>query len=74
MPKEILFFRLLEGQIKRFQTLTKALGILNATARVAPDLLKAMVILSDTTVRRSAVDPNDLKPYWESDIRPYFSR
>ena len=28
----------------------------NATARVAPDLLKALVIKSDTTVKRSAVD------------------
>ena len=34
-------------------------------ARVAPDLLKALAILSDTTVRRSAVDRQDLKPYWK---------
>ena len=31
-------------------------AISSATARVAPDLLKALAILSDTTVRRSAVD------------------
>ena len=36
-----------------------------STARVAPDLLKALAILSDTTVRRSPVDREDLKPYWD---------
>ena len=30
--------------------------------RVAPDLIKALTILSDTTARRSAVDREDLKP------------
>ena len=49
------------------QTLSKALGILSTTARVAPDLLKALAILSDTTVRRSAVDQEDIKPYWKSE-------
>ena len=39
----------------------------SATARVAPDLLKALAILSDATVRRSAVDREDLKPYWKSE-------
>ena len=48
----------------------KALDISSATARVAPDLLKALAILSDTTVRRSAVDREDLKPYWKSKKRP----
>ena len=33
-----------------------ALDISRATARVAQDLLKALAILSDTTVKRSAVD------------------
>ena len=42
----------------------------SATARVAPDLLKALAILSDTTVRRSAVDWEDLKPHWKSEKRP----
>ena len=41
--------------------------ISSATAHVAPDLLKAQSILSDTTVRRSAVDREDLKPYWKSE-------
>ena len=35
--------------------------ISSAAARVAPDLLKALKILSETTVRRSAVDREDLK-------------
>ena len=41
----------------------KALDISSATARVAPDLLKALPILSDKNVRRSAVDQEDLIPY-----------
>ena len=48
------------------QTLSKALDISSAAARVAPDLWKALVVLSKTTVRRSAVDREDLKPYWKS--------
>ena len=44
-----------------------ALDISSATVQVAPDLLKTLAILSDTTIRRSAVDHEDLKPYlkWE---------
>ena len=38
------------------QTLSKALDITSATARVVQNLLKALALLSDTTVRRSAVD------------------
>ena len=56
------------------QTLSKALDMLSTTARVAPDLLTAVAILSDTTVSRSAVDQEDLKPYWKSEKRPDFSR
>ena len=56
------------------QTLSKALDISSATARVAPDLLKALAILSDTIVRRSAVDWEDLKPYSKSEKRPHFSK
>ena len=53
----------------------KSLGyISSATARVAPKLLKILAILSDTTVRRSPVDWEDLKPYWKSEKRPHFSR
>ena len=53
----------------------KALGISSATARVALDVLKAIItILSDKTVRRSAVDREDLKPYWKLEKMPYFSR
>ena len=53
--------------------LSKALDISRATARVAQNLLKALAILSDTTVRRSAVDREDLKPYWKSEKKPHFS-
>ena len=41
----------------------KSLGYISATVWVAPDLFKGLVILSDTTVRGSAVDQEDLKPY-----------
>ena len=50
------------------------MDVSSATARVAPDLLEAQAILSDTTVRGSAVDQEDLKPYWKSENRPHFSR
>ena len=54
--------------------LSKALDISSAATQVAPDALKALAILSDTTVRRSTVDQEDLKPYWKSEKRPHFSR
>ena len=38
----------------------KALDVSSATAPVAPELLKSLAILSDTTVRRSTVDREDL--------------
>ena len=47
--------------------MSKDLDIWSVTARVAPDLLKAQVILSDTAFRRSAVDREDLKSYWKSE-------
>ena len=37
-------------------------------------LSKTLAVLSDTTARRSAVNEEDLKPYWKSEKRPYFSR
>ena len=46
---------------------------LNATAQVARDLLKSLVILSDSTFRRSAVDQENLKPHWKSEKIPHFS-
>ena len=44
------------------------MDISSTTARIVPDLLKALAILSDLTVR-SAVDREDLKPYWKSEKR-----
>ena len=47
--------------------MSKALDIISsAKAQVAPDILKALAILSDVTVR-SAVDREDLKTYWKSE-------
>ena len=36
-----------------------------ATDQLAPELLQTLTILSDIIVRRSAVDQEDLKPYWK---------
>ena len=47
------------------QTLSKALYISSTTVQVAPDLLKALGILSDTTAGRSAAGLEDLKWYWK---------
>ena len=55
------------------QTLSKALDIASATVQVAPHQLKSLTILSDTTVRRFAVDQEDLKPYWKPEKRLHFS-
>ena len=43
----------------------KSLGLSSATVRIALDLLKTLAILSVTTVRRSAVDKEDLIPHWK---------
>ena len=47
----------------KMTSMLKALDVSIAIARVAPDLLKAPVVLSDTTVGRFATDREDLKPY-----------
>ena len=40
----------------KMTSMLKALDVSIAIARVAPDLLKAPVVLSDTTVGRFAID------------------
>ena len=52
----------------------QALDISSARAQVAPKLLKALAILTDTTIRRSAFDREDRKPNSKSEKRPHFSR
>ena len=52
--------------------LVKSLGCSIATPQVAPDVLKALAILSDTTVRRSVVDQEDLKLYRETKKKTTF--
>ena len=42
------------------KTVSKVLDISSATVRVAPLILKAIAILSDTTVSRSAVDLEEM--------------
>ena len=51
IPQDLILWRRLVCQ-----TLSKALDISSATASVTADLLKTLAILSDATVRRSAVD------------------
>ena len=46
----------------------------SATTQAAPDLLKALATLLDTTVRTLAVDREYLKLYWILDKIPHFSR
>ena len=53
---------------------TKALNISNTLTRVVPDLFHALAILSEKTVIRSTIDREDLKSYWKSEKRLYFSR
>ena len=45
------------------QTLPKGLDILSGTSRVAPDLLKTLSLILDTSVSISVVDREDLIPY-----------
>ena len=40
---------------------------ISATARAEPDILKVLAILSDLSVRRSAVHWEDLKPFSKSE-------
>ena len=54
------------------QTLSKALNISSTTAWVAPDLIKALAILSDTTVREFVGDRWDLELCWKSEKKVLF--
>ena len=56
------------------QTLLKPLDLSIVTPRVDADLLKALAILSVVTIKRSAVDWEDLKTNQRSEKRPHFSR
>ena len=60
-PKVVCYWDLCEEDQHVKPTLSKALDISSATARLAPYLLKALEILSNTTVRRSSVDGKDVK-------------
>ena len=60
------------GRREACQTLSKALDISSAIARVAPDLIKTLAILADTTVKKSSVEWEDMKQYWNLEKRPYF--
>ena len=48
-------------------TLSKSLDIISATAQVPPDLLNALKILLDTTIRGFAIEQGDLKPEKKSE-------
>ena len=48
--------------------MSRALDISTVIAGVALDLLKTLAILSNKTVIRSAVEQEDLKPYWKSEV------
>ena len=50
----------------------KSLGYIKCHSLSSPRTVKPLAILSDTTVRRSAVDREDLKPYWKSEKKATF--
>ena len=52
----------------------KNLGSIKCHSSSSPKPVNALGILSDTTVRQSAVDQQVLKPYWKSEKRTHFSR
>ena len=54
--------------------MSKALDTSSTKAQVAPKTLKALAILSNTTIKQSAVESEDLKPYWKLEKRSDFSR
>ena len=68
---------LYEGEVgggSNYANPVKTSGVSSTTASTtaaqqAPDLLKFYQILSDTTVRRTEVDQEDVKLYWKSDKR-----
>ena len=53
------------------QILSKASDISSTKAQASLEMLKA---LSNTKVRRSAADRENLKPYWKSEKRSHFSK
>ena len=50
----------------------KVLNISSAIGWADPNLVKALQVLLDTSGRRSAIDWEDLKPYWNLEKRPHF--
>ena len=58
--------------------LVRSLGYINPVKRLVyikcSKPVKNPSNSSDTTVRRSVVDQEDLKPYWKSEKRSHFSR
>ena len=54
--------------------LVKSLRCTKCYSLCSPRPIKTLAILSDTTVSGSAVDWEDLKPYWKSEICHIFSK
>lgn len=50
----------------------KSICLVQCYSSNSPNLLKAQATLSDTTARRSTVEPGDLKPCWISDKKTAF--
>ena len=46
----------------------------STSAQSAPDLLKALTIISTTAAKRAAVKRKELKTYWKTEKRPHFLR
>ena len=60
-------FHLVHGEAHDFHAQENLIfpALSSATAGVPPNLLKALTVLSDTTVRKAALDQEDLKSYWK---------
>ena len=52
----------------------ESIGYIKCYSSSNPRPVKTLAILSDTTIRRSAVDQEGLKSYWKSEKRSHFSR
>ena len=52
----------------------KSLRYITGHGSSSPKSIQALAVLSDATVRRYAVDQEDLKPYQKSERRLYLSR
>ena len=74
LRKEETSLRLKFKKKKSMPNPVKSLRYMKCYSPRSPRTIKRPSNLSDTIAKRSKVDREDLKPYWKSEKRPYFSR